>query len=84
MISEKIKAIVNSDGEEYESHEDLKRTIERVRCHALFGDLSENLDPEAEQFFLLAISALEQAERYAMLVEYRVRQERARMQGGVP
>jgi hypothetical protein len=84
MISDKVKAVVNSDGGEYESHEDLKLTIERVRQHALYGEISENLGPEAEQFFLLALSALEQAERYAMLVEYRVRQDRARMQGVSP
>lgn len=84
MIHTKVEEIMNANSEEFDSHEDLKKTIERVRAHALFGSISENLDPEAEQHFLLALSLLEQAACHAMLVEYRVRQERARTKGSWP
>ncbi len=84
MISEKVKEAIGPNGD-FESHEDLKKTIEVIRIHGLLcGELGEGLDPEAEQFFLLALSALEQAERYAMLVEFKVRQERARTRGSWP
>jgi hypothetical protein len=78
MIHAKIEEIMSADSKEFESHEDLKKTIERVRSHALFSSLSEGLDPEAEQHFLLALSLLEQAMCHAMLVEYSVRRERVR------
>jgi hypothetical protein len=59
----------------------LHDAIEKVRLDALFGgddgdsDAGTTLPPEAEQYFLLALAALDTAARYAALAKI------ARMQG---
>lgn len=52
----------------------LRRQIEKLRLLWLLGggdeeDAASGLDPEAEQYYLLAIGALEQAQRYATLAD---------------
>jgi hypothetical protein len=64
--------------------EDLPELIEKLRTKFLLEFDAEILDPEAEQLFLLALSSLEQAERFAKLAVYKVRQERARQKGSWP
>lgn len=61
------------------SPEWLAKQCEELRLKVLVGTDGEDLIPttlapaQCEQFMLLAISALEQAQRYAMLAEYAVR-----------
>jgi len=64
--------------------EDLPDPIEKLRAKFLLELDAEGLDPEAEQFFLLALSSLEQAARFAKLAVYKVRQARAREKGSWP
>lgn len=59
------------------SPEWLAKQCEELRMKVLIGDeesIPVTLAPaQCEQFMLLAISALEQAQRYAMLAEYAAR-----------
>ena len=56
--------------------EELPERIEELRTKFLF-EHGDDLDPEAEQLYLLAIGALEQAERFAKLAVYKTRQARS-------
>lgn len=56
--------------------EDVPGPINALRCRFLFEIEGNSLEPEAEQFFLLALSALEQAERFAKMAVYKTRQAR--------
>lgn len=60
--------------------EDLPEPIEKLRAKFLLELDDEALDPEAEQLFLLALSSLEQAARFAKLAVYKSRQARTRSQ----
>lgn len=67
----------------YMHPEDLAKAIEELRIKALFeGELPVSSDeagpypPESEQYVLLAIGALEQAQRFATLALYCYRQKR--------
>ena len=46
------------------------RTIEALRAGLLLGETGEALAPQAEQFYLLALNALESAQRYMKLADY--------------
>lgn len=52
------------------------KACEDLRTKALFGTDDDaptaHLPPEAEQYMLLAIGALEQAQRFAKLAEYKL------------
>lgn len=61
--------------------EDVPRPIELLRARFLFELEANSLDAEAEQHFLLALSALEQAHRFAQLAVYKTRQMRAATKG---
>lgn len=79
MIAKQLKLVLGPDAEtEFEDHEELAEAIQTLRNHLLFGEMGEaaQSDPEAEQYHLLALGALEQAQRFAMLVEYKLRQAR--------
>lgn len=54
------------------SLEEIAIRIEHVRTSALFDDLPAALTGETEQYFLLAIANLEQAQRFMMLAEIKV------------
>lgn len=70
----------------FEDHEDLALSIGALRRRLLCDDLEEQAqsEPEAEQYHLLVLATLEQAERFAMLAEYKLRQMRARTKGSWP
>lgn len=54
---------------------DLAERLEKLRAECLFeGDVA--LPPMAEQHYLLAISAIEQAQRFAKLAHYNLMQGR--------
>lgn len=57
--------------------EEFPKRIKRLRTEWLFEFDDEHLDLEAEQLYLLAIGALEQAERFAKLAVLKTRQARA-------
>lgn len=57
--------------------EEFPDRIEKLRVEWLFEHDAQYLDPEAEQLYLLAIGALEQAERFAKLAVLKMRQARA-------
>lgn len=52
------------------------KALQDLRDKALFADPddapTEHFTPEAEQYMLLAIGALEQAQRFAQLADYRL------------
>jgi hypothetical protein len=50
--------------------EDLAVKIGALRGEALFNEDGPHASPQAEQFYLLALSTLEQAERFATLAHY--------------
>ena len=51
-----------------ETLDSFKRSIEVVRADMLFGvDLDSGSDADSEQYFLLVITALEQASRFLVL-----------------
>jgi len=58
------------------SPEWLAKECEKLRLKALFADEEENgcpltsLPPQAQEYLLLALTALEQAQRFAKLAEY--------------
>jgi len=54
--------------------EDLGRRIEELRTSIVFDDGLTVLSPCAEQHFMLAIAALEQARAHMMLAHYLVMQ----------
>lgn len=64
--------------------EDVPGPIKELRARFLCDIDAESLDAEAEQHFLLALSALEQAERFAQLAVYQTRQARATTKGSWP
>lgn len=53
----------------------LHEQCERLRTEALFGEPegAMAMGPLTEQYYLLAVGALEQAQRFAMLAEYHSR-----------
>lgn len=55
--------------------EDLANRARALRVEALFGD-DVAMTPMAEQYYLLALNALEQAERFAKLANYNLMQGR--------
>ena len=57
--------------------EELPERIEKLRMAWLLDHDAGYLDPEAEQLYLLALGALEQAERFAKLAVYKMRQARS-------
>ena len=56
------------------SPEWLAKACEALRLKALFGDEDDfpltSLPPQAQEYLLLALTALEQASRFAKLAEY--------------
>ena len=62
--------------------EELAKACEKLRVDMLLGpegdtpDILVGLSPEAEQFALLALTSLEQAQRYATLANYCLMQKR--------
>jgi hypothetical protein len=60
---------------DYMHPEDLAKRANDLHTEALFeGDAPILLSPMAEQYYLLAINALEQAERFARLAHYNLMQ----------
>lgn len=57
-----------------EQLEEMKAKIEKLRGELLFDEELVGMSAEAEQLFLLALSALEQAGRYMTLALYKQRQ----------
>ena len=56
--------------------ESLPKEVERLRGRVLFSEWA-HLEPSAEQYVLLAVGALEQAQRFATLALYAQRRARA-------
>ena len=56
--------------------EELLKTVESLRNRAAFDEGDTKLTPEAEQFYLLAVSSLEMAQRYFKLADYAAMQRR--------
>lgn len=64
---------MNTEPEFIADPESLAKAIETMRIAAVFEDEEEKTvqaGPQAAQFFLLAMAALEQAARFAKLAEY--------------
>ena len=61
--------------------ESVPEPIEKLRVRFLMEVDARGLEPEAEQYLLLALNALEQAERFAKLAVYKTRQARAFTRG---
>lgn len=62
------------DPDEFSS-EDLAKAVDVLRLRAL-SDGRENLPPQAEAYYLLALAALEQAKQFATLAHYAEMQAR--------
>lgn len=54
----------------------LVKETEALRTKAIFAEEGPPLPPMAEQYYLLAVSALEQAQRFAQLADYNLMQGR--------
>ena len=56
---------------ELQNHEEVANAIAAFRHELLCSAVEDDLGPEAEQYHLLMLSALEQAQRYAVLTGFR-------------
>lgn len=64
--------------------EDLPDMIGALRARCLTSLVGADADVEGEEFCLLALAALDQAQRFANLCRYKTRQARAREKGSWP
>jgi hypothetical protein len=50
--------------------EDLAKACDKLRVEVLCSEDAVGVHPQATEYYLLALSALEQAKRFAMLAHY--------------